>query len=191
MARLDISGAPSTAVSMRRPGDENPFVDIHVGFASAPAVDDFDLFVGNALGIVRFFDHIADGRLVERTSYQDLVPNVLSAHRVAPVCGDWDGDEDVDIVIGSLNERLLFFDRTLDTDTDMEERISVDPPCNCNGLCDEVSFWCLCITGYEGDDCSFGREDYYSAVTDMEIVSWWNAGVVPLVPGYGGGSWCM
>ena len=100
---------------MRRPGDENPFVDIHVGFASAPAVadwnsdDDFDLFVGNALGIVRFFDHIADGRLVERTSYQDLVPNVLSAHRVAPVCGDWDGDEDVDIVIGSLNEMVLVF----------------------------------------------------------------------------------
>ena len=35
--------------------------------------DGLDLFAWNACGIVRFFDHIADGRLAERTSYQDLL----------------------------------------------------------------------------------------------------------------------
>ena len=59
--------------------DENPFVNIDIGFASAPAVvdwdsdDGLDLFAWNACGIVRFFDHIADGRLAEHTSYQDLL----------------------------------------------------------------------------------------------------------------------
>ena len=37
------------------------------------SVDDLDLFVGNAFSIVRFFDRITVGRLVERPSYQGLM----------------------------------------------------------------------------------------------------------------------
>ena len=55
---------------------------------------------------------MADSRSVLHTK---ICYKITGAHRAAPTCGDWDGDGDLDIIIGFLNETLLFFERSPDT----------------------------------------------------------------------------
>ena len=116
---------------------------------------------------------MADSRSVLHTK---ICYKITGAYCAAPTCGDWDGDGDLDIIIGFLNETLLFFERS--PDTVIGTCTPDDFPCNTNDACDAVSFECSCILGYEGDDCASCSGNCHCAVTDVEDVSWWNGGAV-------------
>ena len=104
---------------------------------------------------------MADSRSVLHTK---ICYKITGAYCAAPTCGDWDGDGDLDIIIGFLNETLLFFERS--PDTVIGTCTPDEFPCNTNDACDAVSFECSCILGYEGDDCASCSGNCHSAVTD-------------------------
>ena len=107
---------------------------------------------------------MADSRSVLHTK---ICYKITGAYCAAPTCGDWDGDGDLDIIIGFLNETLLFFERS--PDTVIGTCTPDEFPCNTNDACDAVSFECSCILGYEGDDCASCSGNCHSAVTDVEV----------------------
>ena len=72
---LFIRGDRSSLYELASDGD--PFREIGVGFLSAPSVidwnsgEDMDVLVGSADGALQFYEHVADGRLVEGPTFED------------------------------------------------------------------------------------------------------------------------
>ena len=70
--------------------------------------------VGTADGHFPFYEHIADGRLAERTMLEDWLQNIGATgpvERASPAFTDWDGHEDLEFIVGAHNNGLLFLDR--------------------------------------------------------------------------------
>eukprot|EP00927_Polykrikos_kofoidii_P025705 TRINITY_DN23050_c0_g1_i1.p1 TRINITY_DN23050_c0_g1~~TRINITY_DN23050_c0_g1_i1.p1 ORF type:complete len:1669 (-),score=318.77 TRINITY_DN23050_c0_g1_i1:29-5035(-) len=97
-----------------RENDDNPFGNIHVGSLAMPAVTDWDgdgdldLIVGNSFGKVLLFERIDGELLVEWENATELASVEWEA---APETYDWDADGDIDLILGSYDGTIKYYQR--------------------------------------------------------------------------------
>eukprot|EP00928_Gymnodinium_smaydae_P094478 TRINITY_DN7941_c0_g1_i1.p1 TRINITY_DN7941_c0_g1~~TRINITY_DN7941_c0_g1_i1.p1 ORF type:complete len:1231 (-),score=140.51 TRINITY_DN7941_c0_g1_i1:504-3815(-) len=118
---------------MARTLESNPFYGIHQHPDSPLAVADWDgdgsmdLLVPSGGG-VRLFLRRAIDDLVQRSSVFNPFDGIDVGYASVPVAADWDGDGDLDLIVGaqSLDSALTFFERT--GDGTLTERKGVQSP---------------------------------------------------------------
>jgi len=99
-------------------GAKNPFSAIYVGSWASPSVGDWDgdgdldLVVGDITGRLHYFQQTAQGQLVNLTTKEDPFSGIDVGSYAAPSVGDWDGDGDLDLVVGDHSGGLRFFEQT-------------------------------------------------------------------------------
>ena len=79
-------------------------------FADWDGDRDIDLIVGQLFGPLTLFERVANFRSVERTSINPF-GNIVAGPHSAPVVVDWDGDADLDLLLGGAQGTLRFFVR--------------------------------------------------------------------------------
>lgn len=102
-----------------RTGADNPFNGIDVGDDSAPTfadIDndgDFDAFVGEDLGSVKYFENTGNKfspSFTERTGVANPFNNVAANGRAKPVFVDIDNDNDLDAFVGELSGQFKYYE---------------------------------------------------------------------------------
>ncbi|CAE8689206.1 unnamed protein product [Polarella glacialis] len=159
--RIQFFERNADASLIERTGSSNPFVGIDVGWRAKPcAVDwdgdgDIDLLVGNQDGRILFFERNADASLIERTGSSNPFDSIEVVKSAAPSAVDWDGDGDIDLLVGNFDGRIQFFSSGLSCE--------VLDPCSRNGICAAAAGGaCVCLVGYDGADCSGCSGGYYN-----------------------------
>ncbi|CAE8611404.1 unnamed protein product [Polarella glacialis] len=158
--RIKFFERTADASLVERTGSSNPFVGIGVGSNAKPvAVDwdgdgDIDLLVGNQDGRIQFFERTADASLIERTGSSNPFDGIDVGFDAAPLAVDWDGDGNIDLLVGNSDGRIQFFSSGF---------CEVPDACSRNGICVAAAGGaCVCLVGYDGADCSGCSGGYYS-----------------------------
>ncbi|CAE8737155.1 unnamed protein product [Polarella glacialis] len=133
--------------------NSNPFDGIDVEWGAKPvAVDwdgdgDIDLLVGHQDGRIQFFERTADASLVERTGSSNPFDGIFDGIYAAPFAVDWDGDGDVDLLVGNQDGRIQLFERT--ADASLVERTGNSNPFD--GIYDNGFFAIPFAVDWDGD----------------------------------------
>ena len=119
-------------------GEGNPFLDIDVGFNSAPVFvdldgdDDPDLIVGSHEGTLYYFENTGTSvnpSFMQRTDTANPLDGVYIDSLSTPAFVDLDGDSDPDLVIGSQDGAVHYFGNTgTATNPDFTELTGVANP---------------------------------------------------------------
>ncbi|CAE8611402.1 unnamed protein product, partial [Polarella glacialis] len=110
-----------TGITTTLDRSSNPFDGVNVEWGAKPvAVDwdgdgDIDLLVGAISGRIHFFERTADPSLVERTGSSNPFDGIDVGLYAAPFPVDWDGDCNIDLLVGDYGQfRIFFFERSAD-----------------------------------------------------------------------------
>ncbi|CAE8698628.1 unnamed protein product, partial [Polarella glacialis] len=159
--RIQFFERSAHASLIERTGSSNPFDGIDVGWNAAPcAVDwdedgDIDLLVGSQDGRIYFFERTANASLIERTGSSNPFDGINAGDNATPFAVDWDGDGDIDLLVGNVVGRVQFFSSSFSCE--------VLDPCSRNGICAAAAGGaCVCLVGYDNADCSGCSGGYYS-----------------------------
>ncbi|CAE8677702.1 unnamed protein product [Polarella glacialis] len=159
--RIEFFERSANASLIERTGSSNPFDGIDVGWNAAQfAVDwdedgDIDLLVGSQDGRIYFFERTANASLIERTGSSNPFDGIDVGYDAAQFAVDWDGDGDIDLLVGNSVCRVQFFSSSFSCE--------VLDPCSRNGICAAAAGGaCVCLVGYDNADCSGCSGGYYS-----------------------------
>lgn len=115
------TGSAASPAMTARSGVDNPFNGVDVGDDSAPTfadIDndgDFDAFVGEDLGTVKYFENTgsaASPAFTERTGADNPLNSVAANGRAKPVFNDIDADGDLDAFVGELSGQFTYYENT-------------------------------------------------------------------------------
>lgn len=118
---FENAGSAASPTMTARTGVNNPFNGIDVGDDSAPTfadIDndgDFDAFVGEDSGTVKYFENTgsaASPAFTERTGVNNPLNDVAANGRAKPVFTDIDADGDLDAFVGELSGQFSYFENT-------------------------------------------------------------------------------
>ncbi|CAE8640100.1 unnamed protein product [Polarella glacialis] len=159
--RIQFFERTANASLIERTGSSNPFDGIVVGWNAAPCVvdwdedGDIDLLVGSQDGRIYFFERTANASLIERTGSSNPFDGIDVGFDATQFAADWDGDGDIDLLVGNSVGRVQFFSSSFSCE--------VLDPCSRNGICAAAAGGaCVCLVGYDNADCSGCSGGYYS-----------------------------
>ena len=118
---FENTGSAASPTMTARIGVDNPFDGIDVGDNSAPVfadIDndgDFDAFVGEKLGSVKYFENTgsaASPAFTERTGVDNPLNGVAANGWAKPVFNDIDADGDLDVFVGELSGQFTYYENT-------------------------------------------------------------------------------
>jgi hypothetical protein len=118
---LENTGTRESFAFTSRTGADNPFNGIDVGDDSAPTfadIDndgDFDAFVGEDGGTVKYFENTgsaANAAFTEHTGADNPLNGVAANARAKPVFVDIDNDNDLDVFVGELSGQFRYYENT-------------------------------------------------------------------------------
>ncbi|CAE8711291.1 unnamed protein product, partial [Polarella glacialis] len=118
--RIQFFERTADAALVERTGSSNPFDGLGFGSDGGQiAVDwdgdgDIDLIVCDVNCRIFFFERNADASLAERTGSSNPFDGIEVDWNAKPVAVDWDGDGDIDLLLGNSDGRIQFFERTAD-----------------------------------------------------------------------------
>ena len=96
-------------------GRSNPFDGVDVGSNGAPAFLDYDrdgdkdLIVGNGVGKLEYFERTGDSSFDEQTGVKNPFDEIDVGTDSTPVVVDYDGDGDLDVVVGNQDGALKYY----------------------------------------------------------------------------------
>ena len=141
---------------IERTGSANPFNSLALNDESAPALadldgdNDLDLVVGDENGTLSYFENtgsIASAAFTQR----ELLEGIDAGDRSRPVLIDLDNDNDFDLVVGTMQGNLRYFENTgTPAAPNFSEQGGDDNPFNHINL-DEDSAPALADVDYDGD----------------------------------------
>lgn len=114
---LENTGTATKPVFTERTGLDNPLVFVSVGlrttFGDIDADGDVDLVVSEGLGEFRFYENVGD-RIHPKFELRVGAANPLDGVSLGAAAnasfGDFDGDQDLDLVAGVANGALIYFE---------------------------------------------------------------------------------
>ena len=138
IAYFENTGTAASPDFTQRTGAANPFDDITMGSWSTLALadldsdGDLDLAAGIDDGEVRYYENTgtsAKPDFIQRTGETNPLHNINAGSYSTPEFVDVDGDDDFDLVIGSGNEGVHYFENTgTATSPGFTQRTGIDNP---------------------------------------------------------------
>ena len=138
IAYFEHTGTATAPGFTQRSGAANPFDTITKGSWSTVALadldgdGDLDLAVGTNDGDVRYYENTgtsANPEFISRTGETNPLNNINAGSYSTPVFVDFDNDNDPDLVVGSGNENIHYFENTgTTTDPGFTQRADFDNP---------------------------------------------------------------
>lgn len=121
----------ATESFVERFGESSPFQNVTTSGPGISVVDwdmdgDLDLLVGNYPGTIQYFERLSSGSLAERLGADNPFHNLQLGPGAFPCATDWDGDGDVDLLVGLESGHILYFERL--SARDMVQRLGIDNP---------------------------------------------------------------
>lgn len=114
---LENTGSASKPAFTERTGLDNPLVFVSVGlrttFGDIDADGDLDLVVSEGLGEFRYYENVGDRvhpKFELRAGAADPLDGVSLGAAANASFGDFDGDQDLDLVVGVANGALIYFE---------------------------------------------------------------------------------
>ena len=123
---LENTGSAASFSFTSRTGTDNPFNGVDVGDDSAPTfadIDDdgdFDAFIGEDSGSVKYFENTGSAgsaTFTERTGADNPLNGVATSGRAKPVFIDIDDDNDLDAFIGEFSGQFRYYENTGSVDS--------------------------------------------------------------------------
>ena len=138
IAYFENTGTVPSPSFTQRTGAANPFDTITKGSWSTVALadldgdGDLDLAVGINDGDVHYYENTgtsANPSFISRTGETSPLNNINAGSYSTPVFVDFDNDNDPDLVVGSGNENIYYFENTgTTTDPSFTQRTDFDNP---------------------------------------------------------------